>query len=548
VLGPCIHCVGQHDDVRSARSSVGQCSSFVPHLASISTGLTSCCRKLEISTLDRHSRFILWLYLYYIPSPDHRIKHFDRLIQCPFTNGHIEIGRDESRRNNFDIISASKTMSAVASRSPYSNSMQSNSVVLDSPHPNRRKHHHNKPTPYTHTMPQQNTDTVSDSNIPSDVTPKSRKQPRQKQQGDRAASLAISVSRQNESGQQQRPRPASIAAHNPAHLATPSKAAYAGPTFHASPAPSSLPVPKFFSKSVPGIGQEAGLQAKMEQEADRPGSSSGSDNGLHVPTARDVPQSPLDLFFKADREERAKRQSNTTLNVISTPSRSGTPDRGKQMFPMEIDEVDSPVTMRSNRLTPQPPRRLKSDNTGVSQSTLKQGDSGEAQRAAYTKSLKDLLNVGSSDRPPIYPVENTLSTPQQHQNQQTQNDLHYGNRNLSPLFQAARTPVRTLAGPSASGQQMTPQQNHYAQYQQSQPQNGSTDVGRNASYQHSSLVPQYHYASSSYSPTQDRSTPTAYPSSTTNKVAEFPGSPAQIAPPSDIKSMEDSLRRMLKLS
>ncbi|KAL9132636.1 MAG: hypothetical protein Q9175_006193, partial [Cornicularia normoerica] len=46
---------------------------------------------------------------------------------------------------------------------------------------------------------------------------------------------------------------------------TPVKA-YAGPTFHASPAASSLPIPKFLSRSVPNVDKTLSLDSMMEQE------------------------------------------------------------------------------------------------------------------------------------------------------------------------------------------------------------------------------------------------------------------------------------------
>ena len=42
-----------------------------------------------------------------------------------------------------------------------------------------------------------------------------------------------------------------LAPNNPATTPAKAQGAYAGPTFHASPAPSALPIPKFLSKSVP---------------------------------------------------------------------------------------------------------------------------------------------------------------------------------------------------------------------------------------------------------------------------------------------------------
>lgn len=150
---------------------------------------------------------------------------------------------------------------------------------------------------------------------------------------------------------------------------TPSEC-YAGPTFHASPAPSSLPMPKFFSKSVPEVNKAEGLAALMANEASErdpsPESSEGSPSQEKAERlnqqARE--ESPLDIFFKADREEKARaRQSSSesprlpeTLNSqtaqISGPatgspsparhhSRHDTGSSTNGLFPIELEDGNS---------------------------------------------------------------------------------------------------------------------------------------------------------------------------------------------------------------
>ena len=96
--------------------------------------------------------------------------------------------------------------------------------------------------------------------------------------------------------------------------ATPMKQAYAGPTFHASPAPSALPIPSFFSKSVPEAKKTDGLQARLDQES--PGEKSSSEDGQTTPsksavsrvTAREANReaSPLDFLFDAARQAKSR--------------------------------------------------------------------------------------------------------------------------------------------------------------------------------------------------------------------------------------------------
>lgn len=104
---------------------------------------------------------------------------------------------------------------------------------------------------------------------------------------------------------------------------TPGKA-YAGPTFHHSPAPGSLPVPKYFSKSVPAP-RTAGLQAMLEEDDGSAASSPGEENHLQ-------------RLFRADREEKARKQPSRSDDHSDNDS---TPESQKDMF--FFSEPESPV-------------------------------------------------------------------------------------------------------------------------------------------------------------------------------------------------------------
>lgn len=109
-------------------------------------------------------------------------------------------------------------------------------------------------------------------------------------------------------------------------LATPTGyVAYAGPTFHSSPAASTLPVPSIFSKSVPTGIQDATLSNRLFMEE----TSSGSDAS---PPASDIStpsSSPptshvalnIDGLFRAAKEEKEKaRRSSPLARHASSPS------------------------------------------------------------------------------------------------------------------------------------------------------------------------------------------------------------------------------------
>ena len=475
-----------------------------------------------------------------------------------------------------------------------SKGLQHSKTVDASPQPQRRlNNNNNKASRNNQQVAQHAMGTVSDSNLPGNTTPKSKRQQRGKQQGERASSMAVPNSRSGpELAQSQRARPASIAVQNPPLAATPQKAAYAGPTFHASPAPSSLPVPKFFSKSVPAAGPEAGFQARMDKETDNADSASESDNNRLAPPSRNTQQSPLDMFFRADREERAKRQSSSGLDIppqnISS-IRSETPERprpgpshsNKGLFMMELDESDSPVAKRGTGFAPSRMTAERSRSSPTSVPTL--GDE-EAQRAAYTKSLKDLLNLQPSEDSPDStqsPVQaskyqdpespfgsrvtdrgtTTPSTPQKNGQTQSSHNFLYGNRNLSPMFQAARQDSPTR--PSNLRQQFHPHEQVPSPSQQYSNQPSST-----MPYMQHLSGGNPAQVSPSRSPYQSYTQPYQYQQQPQASFEGFERPPQypqhdqpqpqqqqqhyhhnQQPPPvsQNVKSMEDDLRRILKL-
>lgn len=263
--------------------------------------------------------------------------------------------------------------------------------------------------------------TQSDSGLPSQSQTPRPKKTRPKQNDHRAASNS-DVPRSN------RPK-----ASTKSPIATPAKpAAYAGPIFHASPAASNLPMPKFASKSVPPA--PSSLQAKLDAESPK---VSGVSPGLEpaAPAALAREKSPLDIFFNADRQERAQKSASPSIQRRLTP-----PD-AKGIFSMDADKARSPV--------PIPASAPPAQHNGIPH------DRTNADKEAYTQSLKSFLNVQGSNASPVQhrPQPNhAFQTPQQQRTLDADPSLHYGNRNLSPLFHAARnTP------PHASPQHGYPQ-------------------------------------------------------------------------------------------
>ena len=285
-------------------------------------------------------------------------------------------------------------------------------------------------------------------------------------------------------------RPGSTSAQ--AVTETPLKPAYAGPTFHASPAASALPVPRFASKSMPTNVEQSGLQARLNEESDRsddPASSSVSTPKLGSDPGRDREPTPIDFLLDADRKEKARVGSEGSGMQIpdrdpflqkmkSEPSRYyGLPENARAlpthhsrapssrgMFPMELDGTQSENHNSAPQSTPDQ-SRVPTLKSNTDPSTLFQVDN-----EAAAQSLKDLLGVPNSPQSPPVVMPNAASnynsaSPQLHRNQSSNSsiplsespippitpldatrrppsNLHYGNRNLSPLFQAARAPLQ----------------------------------------------------------------------------------------------------------
>ncbi|KAF2474308.1 uncharacterized protein BDR25DRAFT_120809 [Lindgomyces ingoldianus] len=270
-----------------------------------------------------------------------------------------------------------------------------------------------------------------------------------------------------------------IAPYNPS--ATPAKAqsAYAGPTFHASPAPSSLPIPKFLSKSVPAKSQaQPGLSTPPDQCSASPPSPtplppSPSRAPIPVPTHQE--NSPLDMLFRADREERARNANHSSASAIfsnsaNQPSRNGEGRHIKQdshsslsvVFPIEMDGES-----KASRISP-PPVSLVAHRSVAAPSKIPQVEhpASPNSNSNAVQDLLDRLNLSqekpvastpprTADRIPSAPSSRyhtpspfydgrssfrsasgpTTPAPQN----QESSDFFYGNRNLSPLFKAAKT-------------------------------------------------------------------------------------------------------------
>ena len=350
--------------------------------------------------------------------------------------------------------------------------------------------------------------------------------------------------------------------------------AYAGPTFQASPAPSSLPLPKFYSRSVPNAQIPASLQARMagEKTPEKAGSSPETDTVEPAVPSRESQMSPLDMFFQADKAEKERTRSTGGMlspemaaarpRVPATEPRNFFPRSGKSVFLQELDGNDSDAMPSPKSMPPKsrPPFNERAHSSPGPGQELPDTQ----QHEAATRSLKDLLfnNIGSpapnnstpraqpdvaafsSPSPFNRPHTATPITPIPSHEQQTQHALHYGNRNLSPMFQAARQ--ETPSRPSTLRQEVNRDSTPAILTNGAGSRTDATAFSRE--YLQSHVRGSSQVASMPQLPLQNTPGRPAQPASQRPASSSTPAPQQQQNGQQSIRSMEDDLRRMLNLN
>lgn len=98
-------------------------------------------------------------------------------------------------------------------------------------------------------------------------------------------------------------------------------AAFAGATFHASPAPSSLPIPSFLSKALDSPSVQETDHASREPSPPATDSEAAPTPQHRLLSATEAQQeSPLDIFFRADRAEKERARRASSANILGQHS------------------------------------------------------------------------------------------------------------------------------------------------------------------------------------------------------------------------------------
>lgn len=356
---------------------------------------------------------------------------------------------------------------------------------------------------------------------------------------------------------------------------TPSAAAFAGPTFHASPAPSTLPIPSFYSKSVPDSPEIKGL--KPLKEPSSPDSPSPPLPVSNLQFRRE--ESPLDIFFRADREEKARARSASSsqtavtasgpfhppseaLRASQTPPASTNQSRLRQasklsssgMFAVELDASPSPGTPYGPAFSTPYSERINAARSSQIPHTSSDPSIKGGQATSTSEALKAYLFAETQQPSPAPSSANPFGG---------NGPSSSSTSTESAEFRSSSLP---FGGPRGSPASSFPQ---YTNYPGSQPSKIASahppkTSGRPSSGLRREFTPTRtptktpdrnanNYSNSTPSRTYRHSSPDAkhLPSTYARSAASpLPASPYGASSETntgDLKNMEDSLRKILKL-
>ncbi|TVY71560.1 hypothetical protein LSUE1_G005274 [Lachnellula suecica] len=342
-------------------------------------------------------------------------------------------------------------------------------------------------------------------------------------------------------------------------IGTPSTAVYAGATFHASPAPSALPIPSFFSKSVP---DSPGLKdLKNATPLSKQSQSPTPLPQTAPPNQFQREESPLDFFFKADREEKARARSASSTNKSGAPAgpfpppgslpngqttpanngqnrthRDNTPKSSASgMFPMELDGPASPGTPYGPAFSTPYAERIK-----AAKSASKPTQDDSRQGLDRSEALKAYLFSGHALSPPP-PTGNGVTGPPSSSSAPPAPGLM-----TSPAMSSRSQQNGHLFNHDVKGSNTIPRASGRSSglRQEVTPTKTPTKTPDRQDYYESSPTPSRKYGHISPSNPNDL---TAKFMSHSNSSSASPHGVSSGNGGTDLKGMEDSLRRILKL-
>ena len=231
----------------------------------------------------------------------------------------------------------------------------------------------------------------------------------------------------------------------PQQQATPNKQAYAGPTFHSSPAPSKLPIPSFYSKSLP-ISAPPRSSDTNDVSGGQHSEITESLESLDATTPQQQREStPLDFLFEAARQARdtprgespTSRSVNISAFGDSPLSRSPAPRNNSHDmdFPFELDGNGSDFVPIGHAFATPYRKRLESLRLANSQHAPPEMQTDGDECKSKTEALKKLLLKPNTTPPLAVPTD--ANNP-------------FNARTLDHQFEPSRYHLRQRSGPSLS--------------------------------------------------------------------------------------------------
>ena len=186
--------------------------------------------------------------------------------------------------------------------------------------------------------------------------------------------------------------------------------AYAGPTFHSSPAPSALPIPSFYSKSIPAVPSIRTPDIVEETEAQEEPEMTTEDNTTTEKDAsKERESTPLDFLFEAARHARAtpqaespaSRSANLSIHGDSPVNRSPAPREGRteSVFPFELEGNASHTNAIGPAFATPYKERLNAMRSASASPGATTPVLDEEERRAKSEALKKLL-MNNQSQPP----------------------------------------------------------------------------------------------------------------------------------------------------
>ncbi|PFH59330.1 hypothetical protein XA68_12507 [Ophiocordyceps unilateralis] len=177
--------------------------------------------------------------------------------------------------------------------------------------------------------------------------------------------------------------------YRPVYLKPAACAAFAGATFHASPAPSALPIPSFVTKTssdTPALRDAR----DVVQEPSPPATDTDAPTPFRPSSAPRAHESPLDFMFRAHREEKKRNDKVRAASSGQNAHCRNVPS----LQPLSQPDANSSPSFLSTPQTRPAPLKSLSNGLDISESD---GVQGLAMGPAFSAPYQERIKAARSD-------------------------------------------------------------------------------------------------------------------------------------------------------